>query len=359
MLHATAPVAFDPTPLFTTLPVMPNRITSDSRGVEPGVALVAMEVSSHGLDQGRVNGVAFDTALFTNLSRDHLDYHGTMVAYGQAKARLFAWPGLRTAVINADDPFGQGLIDAARSRRQRVVSYGFSTADVAATGIAMGGGGIALSVATPWGRGAVETRVVGEFNARNLLGVLAVLLESGIAFDAALAALSSLTPPPGRMQRCGGDGKPLVVVDYAHTPDALEKALLALRPATASTGELICVFGCGGDRDKGKRAQMGHIAATLADRIVVTSDNPRTEDPAEIAGAIVHGIRQANARRYRVELDRAAAIHGAIADARSTDVVLLAGKGHETYQELNGARLPFADVEHAASALAEWQTTTP
>ena len=201
--------------------------------------------------------------------------------------------------------------------------------------------------------------VVGEFNARNLLGVLAVLLESGIAFDAALAALSSLTPPPGRMQRCGGDGKPLVVVDYAHTPDALEKALLALRPAAASTGELICVFGCGGDRDKGKRAQMGHIAATLADRIVVTSDNPRTEDPAEIASAIVHGIRQANARRYRVELDRAAAIRGAIADACAADVVLLAGKGHETYQELNGARVPFADAEQAMSALAEWKTKTP
>jgi UDP-N-acetylmuramyl-tripeptide synthetase len=321
---------------------------------DAGVALVAMEVSSHGLDQGRVNGVAFDTALFTNLSRDHLDYHGTMVAYGQAKARLFAWPGLRTAVINADDPFGQGLIDAARSRRQHVVSYGFSNADVAGTGIAMGGGGIALSVATPWGRGAVETRVVGEFNAHNLLGVLAVLLDSGIAFDAALGALSALTPPPGRMQRFGGDGKPLVIVDYAHTPDALEKALLALRPAVASTGELICVFGCGGDRDKGKRPQMGQIAATLADRIVVTTDNPRSEDPAEIASAIVHGIRQTNARRYRVELDRGAAIRSAIAAARSADVVLIAGKGHETYQEVNDVRMPFADAEQAVNALSEW-----
>jgi UDP-N-acetylmuramyl-tripeptide synthetase len=324
---------------------------------DAGVALVAMEVSSHGLDQGRVNGVAFDTALFTNLSRDHLDYHGTMVAYGQAKARLFAWPGLRTAVINADDPFGQGLIDAARSRRQHVVSYGFSNADVAGTGIAMGGGGIALSVATPWGRGAVETRVVGEFNAQNLLGVLAVLLDSGIAFDAALAALSALTPPPGRMQRFGGDGKPLVIVDYAHTPDALEKALLALRPAVASTGELICVFGCGGDRDKGKRPQMGQIAGTLADRIVVTTDNPRSENPAEIACAIVHGIRQTNARRYRVELDRGAAILDAIAAARSADVVLIAGKGHETYQEVNDVRMPFADAEHAAGGLAEWRSS--
>ena len=318
------------------------------------VGLVAMEVSSHGLDQGRVNGVAFDIALFTNLSRDHLDYHGTMVAYGQAKARLFVWPGLRSAVINVDDPFGQRLIDAARARGQRVVSYGFSNADVAATGIAMAGGGIALSVATPWGRGAVETRVVGEFNAHNLLGVLAVLLESGIAFDAALEALSVLTPPAGRMQRLGGDGKPLVVVDYAHTPDALEKALLALRPAVATEGELICVFGCGGDRDKGKRPQMGHIAATLADRIVVTTDNARTEDPSDIASAVVHGIRQTNVRRYRVELDRDAAIAGAIAAARAIDVVLIAGKGHEAYQESNGVRTPFADVEHAAQALATW-----
>jgi len=322
---------------------------------DAGVVLVAMEVSSHGLDQGRVNNVAFDIALFTNLSRDHLDYHGTMVAYGHAKARLFSWPGLRSAVVNVDDPFGQGLIDAARRRGQRVVTYGFSNADVAATGIAMGGGGIALSVATPWGRGAVETRIVGEFNAHNLLGVLAVLLESGIPFDAALASLAKLTPPAGRMQRLGGDGQPLVVVDYAHTPDALEKVLLALRPSVPSQGELICVFGCGGDRDKGKRPQMGKIAATLADRIVVTTDNSRGEDPAEIASAIVHGIRQTNLRRYRIELDRAGAIATAIRAARAIDVVLIAGKGHETYQEANGVKTPFADAEHAAGALAVWK----
>ncbi|HEY4138093.1 MAG TPA: UDP-N-acetylmuramoyl-L-alanyl-D-glutamate--2,6-diaminopimelate ligase [Casimicrobiaceae bacterium] len=320
---------------------------------DAGVVVVAMEVSSHGLDQGRVNNVTFDSALFTNLSRDHLDYHGTMVAYGHAKARLFSWPGLRSAVINGDDPFGQGLIDAARSRGQRVVSYGFSNADVAATGIAMGGG-IALSVATPWGRGAVETPVVGEFNAHNLLGVLAVLLESGIAFDAALASLSTLVPPAGRMQRLGGDGQPLIVVDYAHTPDALEKVLLALRPSVAPQGELICIFGCGGDRDKGKRPQMGKIAATLSDRIVVTTDNARSEDPAEIASAIVHGIRQTSLRRYRIELDRGVAIASAIDGARAIDVVLIAGKGHESYQEANGVKTPFDDAEHAARALAVW-----
>ena len=316
-----------------------------------GVVIVAMEVSSHGLDQGRVNGVAFDVAMFTNLSRDHLDYHETMVAYGHAKARLFAWPGLRSAIVNADDPFGQGLIDAARSRGQRVVTYGFSNADVAATGITMAGGGIVLSVVTPWGRGVVETKVVGEFNAHNLLGVLAVLVESGIRFDEALDSLSALTPPAGRMQRLGGDGKPLVVVDYAHTPDALEKVLLALRPAVMPAHELIAVFGCGGDRDKGKRPQMGQIAATRADRVVVTSDNPRSEDPSEIASAIVHGIRQTAMRRYRVEIDRAAAIRSAIADAHVGDVVLIAGKGHETYQEMSGRRVPFSDVAHAQAAL--------
>jgi UDP-N-acetylmuramoyl-L-alanyl-D-glutamate--2,6-diaminopimelate ligase len=228
-----------------------------------GVALVAMEVSSHGLDQGRVNGVAFDVALFTNLSRDHLDYHGTMAAYGEAKARLLTWPGLAAAVVNADDAFGQRLIDAARHRGKRVISYGMATADIAATAVATRGGGIAMTVTTPWGRGDVQTRVVGEFNAHNLLGVLGVLLASDVPFAVALEALSSLTPPFGRMQRLGGDGKPLVVVDYAHTPDALEKVLRALRPSLAPKGELICVFGCGGDRDRGKRPEMGRIAAEL------------------------------------------------------------------------------------------------
>jgi len=319
-----------------------------------GVALVAMEVSSHGLDQGRVNGVAFDVALFTNLSRDHLDYHGTMAAYGQAKARLFTWPGLAAAVVNADDACGQRLIDAARSHGKRVITYGLASADIAATGIATRGGGIAMTVATPWGRGDVQTRVVGEFNAHNLLGVLGVLLASEVPFAEAIDALATLTPPPGRMQRLGGDGKPLVVIDYAHTPDALEKVLRALRPALAPKGELICVFGCGGDRDKGKRPEMGRIAAELADRVIVTTDNPRSEDPAEIANAIVHGIRQTSARRWTVVLDRAAAIHDAIAGGDRADIVLVAGKGHETYQETRGVRLPFADSIEAAAALANW-----
>jgi UDP-N-acetylmuramyl-tripeptide synthetase len=319
-----------------------------------GASAVAMEVSSHGLEQGRVNGVKFDVALFTNLSRDHLDYHGTMAAYGAAKARLFTWPGLKTLVINADDAFGQSLIDAARARGQRVLTYGMGTADVGATSMAMDTAGLSLDVATPWGRAVVTAPVVGAFNASNLLGVLAVLLASDIPLDAATRALATLTAPPGRMQRLGGHGKPLVVIDYAHTPDALDKALTALRPAVTGTGELICVFGCGGDRDPGKRPEMGRIAARLASRVVVTSDNPRSEDPAEIATGIVRGIRETGNRRWALEPDRARAIQTAIAAATAQDLVLIAGKGHETYQERNGVRTPFSDASEAAAALAGW-----
>jgi UDP-N-acetylmuramoyl-L-alanyl-D-glutamate--2,6-diaminopimelate ligase len=317
-----------------------------------GARSIAMEVSSHGLDQGRVNGVAFDVALFTNLTRDHLDYHGTMAAYGAAKARLFAWPGLHACVVNADDTFGQSLADGARARGRKVLTYGLANADVAATGMSGTGRGIALSVATPWGRGELQTGLVGAFNASNLLGCLAVLLASDIALADALAALSTMEAPPGRMQRLGGGSKPLVVVDYAHTADALEKVLTALRPMIAEGASLVCVFGCGGDRDAGKRPEMGRIASSLADRVIVTSDNPRSEDPAAIASAIVHGIRETGNRHWIVDLDRATAIDAAIDGARLGDVVLIAGKGHEDYQEANGTRMHFSDVEVAAAALA-------
>ena len=319
-----------------------------------GAKTVAMEVSSHGLEQGRVSGIKFDVALFTNLTRDHLDYHHTMAAYGQAKARLFTWPGLRTAVINADDPFGQSLIDAARARGARLLTYGLSAADVAATRIAVSAEGIALSVATPWGKSEFTSAMVGTFNAQNLLGVLAVMLASDIPLDVAVAALSRLQPPAGRMQRLGGGDRPLVVVDYAHTPDALEKALTALRPAVTAPGELVCVFGCGGDRDAGKRPEMGHIAARVADRVVVTSDNPRSEDPIAIANAVARGVRDEGNRRWSIEVDRGDAIRHAIATAKAGAVVLVAGKGHETYQESQGERLPFSDVAVASAALSAW-----
>jgi UDP-N-acetylmuramoyl-L-alanyl-D-glutamate--2,6-diaminopimelate ligase len=212
--------------------------------------------------------------------------------------------------------------------------------------------GRAFAVETPWGKAEIHTRLVGAFNAANLLGVLSVLLVSGFGLEPAVAFLAGVEAPPGRMQRLGGEGAPLVVIDYAHTPDALDKALTALRPAVASGGQLICVFGCGGDRDRGKRPEMGRVAARLADRVIVTSDNPRSEDPAAIASDIVHGIRESGNRRYAIELDRASAVARAIHEARTGDVVLLAGKGHEAYQEHSGVRQPFLDADHAARALA-------
>jgi UDP-N-acetylmuramoyl-L-alanyl-D-glutamate--2,6-diaminopimelate ligase len=319
-----------------------------------GAETVSMEVSSHGLDQGRVNAVAFDVALFTNLSRDHLDYHGTMAAYGAAKSKLFRWPGLRVAVINADDAFGQSLIDQARAKGRKVLTYGFAAADVVGGRLVTSPSGLSFTVETPWGKGEIHSPLVGAFNAVNLLGVLAVLLVSGVAFEPAIAFLAEAQAPPGRMQRLGGGSTPLVVIDYAHTPDALDKVLSALRAAVAPDGELVCVFGCGGDRDRGKRPEMGRVAAQLADRVIITSDNPRGEDPEAIASEIVHGIRDTGKRRYAVELDRGAAIAMAVREAKAGDVVLLAGKGHETYQERAGVRTPFLDAEHAARALAGW-----
>ncbi|HEY8244366.1 MAG TPA: UDP-N-acetylmuramoyl-L-alanyl-D-glutamate--2,6-diaminopimelate ligase [Casimicrobiaceae bacterium] len=321
---------------------------------DDGAKAVAMEVSSIGLDQGRVNGATFDIAVFTNLTRDHLDYHGTMADYGEAKSRLFSWPGLACSVINADDPYGQRLIDEVRARGGRALTYGLANADVAATGISMGPRGYSLGVVTPWGRGKVETGVVGAFNVLNLLATLGALLASDVELDAALDALALLGPPPGRMERHGGEGRPLVVIDYAHTPDALEKVLVALRPVVMDGCELTCVFGCGGDRDAGKRPVMGRVAGEGADRVIVTSDNPRFEDPATIANAVAKGVVESGQRRWRVELDRVAAIQAAVQAAKIGDVVLVAGKGHEAYQEVSGERRPYSDAHAVEEALAAW-----
>ena len=321
---------------------------------DAGVKAVAMEVSSHGLEQGRVGGVAFDVALFTNLTRDHLDYHGTMDAYGAAKARLFAWPGLSACVVNVADPFGVRLAAAVRERGARLLTYGTPAADLVATNVEHEPEGIALRVATPWGAGEVSLPVAGEFNVQNALGVLGVLLASDVSLGDALTALARIEPPAGRMQRLGGGTLPLVVVDYAHTPDALQQALAALRPGVGPGRELACVFGCGGDRDAGKRAPMGAIAGRLADRVIVTNDNPRSEDAAAIAAAIVAGIRETSNRRWEVELDRQRAIESAIEASRPGDVVLIAGKGHEAYQDQEGIRREFSDARVAAAALAAW-----
>ena len=321
---------------------------------EAGAGTVAMEVSSHGLDQGRVNAVAFDVALFTNLTRDHLDYHGTMAAYGAAKGRLLAWPGLHASIINHDDAFGQSLAEAARARGQKVLTYGLSGADIVASNVRPTPEGTSFSMASPWGRAEVATRLAGAFNVSNVLGVLGVLLASQIPLADAVAAVATVEPPVGRMQRLGGGDRPIVIVDYAHTPDALEKVLAALRPAVGKGRELVCVFGCGGNRDAGKRQEMGRVAAQLADRVVVTNDNPRNENPAAIAEAILHGIRETSNRRWALELDRGAAIASSVHKARPGDVVLIAGKGHEDYQEQRGVREHFSDVESALAALGAW-----
>ncbi len=316
---------------------------------DEGATHVAMEVSSHALDQGRVNAVAFDLAVFTNLTRDHLDYHGTMHAYGASKERLFAWPGLDAAIINVDDPFGRAL--AARMRDDvALLRYGVerTDADLAAHGIETGASGLRFHMTTPWGEGDVSTRLLGRFNVSNLLAVAACLGRLGFSFDAIRDAIAMLEPVSGRMNRLGGEAAlPLVVVDYAHTPDALEQALTSLR--AHAHGALICVFGCGGERDAGKRPQMAAIAEALADLVIVTDDNPRGEDGDTIVDEIMVGF--GNAERVTIERDRRKAIALAIHAAHAGDIVLIAGKGHEPYQEIAGVKHPFDDLAVARDVL--------
>lgn len=317
---------------------------------DAGATHVAMEVSSHALDQGRVGAVEFEVAAFTNLTRDHLDYHGTMEAYGAAKAKLFAWPGLQTAAINGDDAFGAQLLAQlpAGVRGLRLSAQGNAAAEVSASLVTTTAAGLAFRLHTPWGAHYVKSRLLGRFNVANLLTVTACLGALGEPFERIVAALESLAPVNGRMNRFGGmDGQPLVVVDYSHTPDALEQALTALRAHCA--GKLICVFGCGGERDAGKRPLMGALAARLADIAIVTDDNPRGEDGDAIVAQIVAGMTQA--KRYGVQRDRAAAIDEAVAMAGPDDVVLIAGKGHETYQDGAQGRRPFDDMAVARAAL--------
>ena len=323
-------------------------LLADFRDTE--VTHVAMEVSSHALQQGRVGAVDFEVAAFTNLTRDHLDYHGSMEAYGAAKARLFAVPGLRSAVINLDDDFGRELagqlVDGVVSLRFSMVDD--SEADVAASEIVTSAGGLSFRLRTPWGAREVRSHLLGRFNVSNLLVVAACLGALGEPFDRIVATLEQLQPVNGRMSRLGGlQGLPLVVVDYAHTPDALEQALIALR--AHCTGQLICVFGCGGERDAGKRPLMGEIAARQANIAIVTDDNPRGEDGDAIVEQIVAGMTAA--RAMTVERDRAAAIGKALQVARAGDVVLIAGKGHETYQDGANGRHPFDDLAVAHAAL--------
>jgi len=328
-----------------------QRLLRDFR--EAGAAAVAMEVSSHGLVQGRVNAVRFACALFTNLTHDHLDYHGTMRNYAEAKARLFAMPGLRAAVLNLDDEFG---VELARRLAGRVRTIGYSLSSRGASSvdeylIATRISGSHIDLESTWGRAATTIGQLGRFNVANVLGVLGCLIANGIPFGEGVQRLGKLPAVAGRMQALGG--RPLVVIDYAHTPDALENVLQALRPvATARAGRLAVVFGAGGDRDPTKRPLMGAVAARLADRVLVTSDNPRSEDPSAIIAEIARGI----ATTHETDPDRARAIEKAVASAEPSDVILIAGKGHETYQEIGGRKLHFSDEEQARAALARRQS---
>lgn len=320
---------------------------------EQGADTVAMEVSSHGLAQGRVNGVLFDVALFTNLSRDHLDYHGDMANYGAAKARLFSMPGLKHAVINLDDAFGMSLVGGKRNSADQTLGYAidqngnFGFPVLRAMDLELSAEGLAFEVSSPWGNGAVAAPVFGRFNAYNVLAVLGGLLVSDVNFVAAVKAIAGIHAVPGRMQRLGGGDLPMVLIDYAHTPDALEKTLNAAREMVRAKGRLVCVFGCGGNRDPGKRPMMGAIAERLADLVILTSDNPRDEDPQ----AILDDIRAGMTHDCQIVPDRGAAISQSVNQSIAGDMILIAGKGHENYQEIRAARLPFSDIEVVAQAL--------
>jgi UDP-N-acetylmuramoyl-L-alanyl-D-glutamate--2,6-diaminopimelate ligase len=321
-----------------------------------GAECVCMEVSSHALDQARVNGVRFSTAVFTNLTRDHLDYHGTMEAYGAAKARLFAWPDLAHRVINIDDAFGARLARAGDPASLIVTTrLGQNIPAVAqfvrAARVTPDPSGLVIEVHSSWGAAELAVRLVGEFNVDNALTVLAVLLAWGISLTEAVRALGKCRAASGRMEMFGGRGRtPLAIVDYAHTPDALVNALRAAR--LHCRGELRVVFGCGGDRDAGKRPMMGRIASELADDIIVTDDNPRSEDPARIVADILAGI---GATPHVVEHDRALAIRLGLERSGQDDVVLVAGKGHEDYQIVGSERRAFKDQLIVSAALARMQ----
>lgn len=317
---------------------------------QQGAKNLAMEVSSHGLDQFRVNGVSFSSAIFTNLTRDHLDYHGDMATYGETKARLFYWQTLQNAIINADDEYGEQLICRLKKERPNinVYSYGFSeNADIRITQFQATSDGITIELQTPWGNASSQTRLLGRFNAQNFVACVGLLCAEGYPFQQVLQVLEQIRPATGRMDCIMNAGKPLVVVDYAHTPDALEKALTTLQEIKPQGADLWCVFGCGGNRDKGKRPLMGAAASTNADKVVVTSDNPRMENAQDI----INDILPAVPNPILVEVDRQQAIEQTIAQAQENDIILIAGKGHENYQDIQGIKYHFSDFEIAQQAL--------
>ncbi len=325
--------------------VLLHRLLADFH--RQGAEYVCIEVSSHALDQERTSGVVFDIAVFTNLSRDHLDYHGNMENYGVAKSRLFALPGLDAAVINSDDTFGQQLLNGIH-QDIKTYRYGFTEADIQITNVETVREGLRLDFKSPQGRMHFVSQLYGRFNAMNLAAITAVLLHIGHSKDEVELIFSEMEPVIGRAERFVGDqALPLVVVDYAHSPDALEHILQALREHTS--GVLWCVFGCGGDRDKGKRSLMGAVAEKLADHVILTDDNPRTETPQSIVKDILSGMQTTP----HIEHDRKAAILYAVQAASEQDVVLVAGKGHETYQQIGDKKLPFSDRDTVKAILGE------
>ena len=321
------------------------------RFVAQGIRACAIEASSIGLAERRLDGTAIRVAVFTNFTQDHLDYHGSMAAYWEAKAELFRWSGLQAAVVNLDDPQSATLLDmlADSTIDQWTVALN-QPARLQALDVGLGPQGLRFTVREQDESHLLETRLIGQYNVSNLLGVLATMRALGVPLAAAVQACRQLQPVPGRMECAGGGCEPLVAVDYAHTPDALDKALEALRPmAEQRGGQLWCVFGCGGDRDAGKRPLMGRVAQQRADRVVLTSDNPRSEDPLAILAQIRQGL--VSGTSAEVEPDRTQAIASVLGRAAAQDVVLIAGKGHEDYQEVAGVRRPFSDMAQARAAL--------
>ncbi|GAB3368486.1 UDP-N-acetylmuramoyl-L-alanyl-D-glutamate--2,6-diaminopimelate ligase [Massilia agri] len=354
LVKGKAEPSFDATGYTTPDAVLLAQTLADLRAQQ--ASALAIEVSSIGLVQERTAGMHFDVAIFTNLTRDHLDFHGDMASYEAAKVKLFEWPKLGAAIVNLDDPAGLRLVAHLRSNFASLPVMGYTLRDEAAidgvhllraTNIRSRNAGTEFQLESPAGSALVKTQLVGHFNVSNALAVLGALLARDVPLKNAVEAIEALAPAPGRMQQVGGQDAPMVVIDYAHTPDALEKTLAALRQvASERGGELWCVFGCGGDRDPGKRPQMGRIAQA-ADHVLVTSDNPRSEDPASIIAQIVVGMD----KDYQAVEDRATAILLAVKNAGKQDVILLAGKGHEPYQEIKGKKIPFSDADHASLAL--------
>jgi UDP-N-acetylmuramoyl-L-alanyl-D-glutamate--2,6-diaminopimelate ligase len=341
-----------PTGLTTPDPVRLQQALRDF--ADQGLRACAIEASSIGLEERRLEGTDIAVAIFTNLTQDHLDYHGSMAAYWESKRRLFAWPGLRAAVVNTDDAHGLELAQALQGQRApKLDLWTYSvqgSARLQARHLQHSAQGLSFEVCEGAESVQLRTRLLGSYNVSNVLAVLGAMRSLGVPLADAARACSALRPVPGRMECVDAPGAPVVAVDYAHTPDALDQALAALRPlAQQRGGQLWCVFGCGGDRDASKRPLMGAIAGKRADRVVVTSDNPRSEKPEAIIAQILRGL--APCATVEVQQDRARAIAHAVATAQAQDVVLLAGKGHEDSQEIAGVKTPFSDLAHARHAL--------